>query len=210
MKMEKVDEAAELAALLRRKRMLMAVVALGIISACLYGWWQRVQPPPGAILPPQSEKVEAASRKAGTEVVVYVSGMVKSPGLLKISAGSRVLDAVNAAGGLLPGAEVGKVNLAQPVKDGLHIHVPGVTVQKGTTSTVGNCDTNPAYQKEKININTADTVLLDQLPGVGPALAARIVEYRLTKGPFHDGSDLKKVAGVSEIKYQKIKDKIVW
>ena len=65
-------------------------------------------------------------------------------------------------------------------------------------------------KKEKININTADAVLLDQLPGVGPALAARIVEYRLTKGPFHDGSDLKKVAGVSEIKYQKIKDKIVW
>jgi competence protein ComEA len=125
---------------------------------------------------------------------------------------------VNAAGGLLQGADITKINLALPVKDGMQVHIPGRPPDPQTTATNPGYPATPAAQpaaksspvEAKININTATATELDKLPGVGPALAGRIVEYRSANGPFKEGADLKNVKGLGAAKYEKLKDKIVW
>ena len=219
--MRKVDELEEEASRLRRKkRQILAAAALLIIGVCVYGWVDAVLAPP-PVVTPQRTDVGGSGRKAPEDIVVYVSGMVEHPGVVKVSGGSRALDAVNAAGGLLPGAEVSGLNLAQRLRDGMQIHVPGRPVIKDEGSS-------PQYQPvagaarnssppagapvpaAKVNINTATAAELDQLPGIGPAMAARIVEWRQANGPFQSGEDLKKVQGIGEAKYRKLKDKITW
>ena len=213
--MRKVDESAEQAANLRRRRKILGLAAAGLILVCGVGWWQKTAPPADATLISRSGNAEAA-RRTPQEMVVYVSGMVGRPGVLKVNAGARAIDVVNAAGGLLQGADVTKINLAQTVKDGMQIHIPGRPLEAATATNAypvvpgTQAAAKASSQQQKININTADATELDKLPGVGPALAGRIIEYRNANGPFKDGEDLKKVKGLGESKYEKLKDKIVW
>lgn len=213
--MKKVDESAEQAANLRRRRKLFGLAAASMVLVCGVGWWQKTAPPEDTTLVARTGSAEAA-KQMSQEVVVYVSGMVGHPGVLKVPCGARAIDVVNAAGGLLQGAEVTKINLAQAVKDGMQIHIPGrphdnnaaATVYPVTPGTQAAAKATP--QAEKININTAGAAELDKLPGVGPALAGRIIEYRNANGLFKDGEELKKVKGFGASKYEKLKDKIVW
>lgn len=219
--MREINETEEAAAeLQRKKRRILAVVAVGVVSASFYGWWNKTREPVIETQVSRNDIVEAAKKTQG-DVVVYVSGRVEHPGVVKVIAGSRAIDVVNAAGGLLSGADVAKINLAQVVKDGMQIHVPGQPIivgdanqiqYSGPTGTLRNNApaTGTKRDEEKININTAEASELDKLPGVGPAMAAKIVEYRKANGAFHDGEDLKKVKGLSDAKYQKLKDKISW
>ena len=103
--MRKVDESAEQAANLRRRRKILGLAAAGLILVCGVGWWQKTAPPADATLISRSGNAEAA-RRTPQEMVVYVSGMVGRPGVLKVNAGARAIDVVNAAGGLLQGADV--------------------------------------------------------------------------------------------------------
>ena len=213
--MRKVDESVEQAANLRRRRIILGLAAAGLILVCGVGWWQKTSPPADATLVSRSGNAEAA-RRTPQEIVVYVSGMVGHPGVLKVNAGARAIDVVNAAGGLLQGADVTKINLAQTVKDGMQIHIPGRPQESSALTTRYPSDPSAqaaaksSPQQEKININTAGAAELDKLPGVGPALAGRIIEYRNANGLFKDGEELKKVKGLGESKYEKLKDKIVW
>ena len=112
---------------------------------------------------------------------------------------ARAIDAVKACGGLLPSADADKVNMAQVLKDGAQIIVPEKTAAPAGT----------LLQAEgRISINTADEKALDSLPGIGPAMAKRIVEYRQQQGAFEQLEDLKKVRGLGPAKYEKLKDKI--
>lgn len=214
--MKKIEETQEKETMLWRKRKILAVLAAGLLLLSSYGWWRKTAEPV-TIVVPKTEVAEAA-RRTQKDPVVYVSGMVRNPGLIKLSAGARILDAVNAAGGLLPGAELAKVNLAQPVKDGMQVHVPGRPPEPETRpgtgqnpSPVATATNKPASKpSEKININTADATELDKLPGVGPALAVRIVEYRREHGNFSGEADLVKVPGLGPAKVKKIKDRITW
>ena len=219
--LKKVDEAEEKTVILQqKKRKLLAVAAMGVICVSFYGWWRKTEPPSPTVLISKPEVVEA-SRKTQGEVVVYVSGMVEHPGVVRINGGARAIDAVNAAGGLVPGAEVSKINLAQAVRDGMQIHVPGgpqlrqdssdgqYQAARGATGPSKAAASSPVAEG-KININTADVAELDKLPGVGPSMAAKIVEWRKVNGPFHAGTDLKKVKGIGEAKYQRLKDRISW
>jgi competence protein ComEA len=213
--MRKVDESAEQAANLRRRRKILGFVAAGLILVCGVGWWQKTSPSADATLVSRSGNAEAA-RRTPKEIVVYVSGMVGHPGVLKVNAGARAIDVVNAAGGLLQGADVTKINLAQTVKDGMQIHIPGRPQESSALAIRYPSDprvqaaAKSSPQQEKVNINTAGAAELDKLPGVGPALAGRIIEYRNANGLFKDGEELKKVKGLGESKYEKLKDKIVW
>lgn len=220
--LKKVDEEEEKTALQQeKKRKILAVVAMGVISISFYGWWRKTETSSPAILIAKPDVVEASKKSQG-DVVVYVSGLVEHPGVVRINGGARVIDAVNAAGGLLPGAEVSKVNLAQAVRDGMQIHVPGtprLQQNMGAVNYQGGREAanepkapagSSSVTEEKININTADVTELDKLPGVGPSMAAKIVEWRKTNGSFQDGADLKKVKGIGEAKYQKLKDRISW
>jgi competence protein ComEA len=133
-------------------------------------------------------------------VVVSVVGLVARPGLVTLPSGSRVADAVEAAGGLLPEADPATVNLAAVVADGqqIAVGVPGA----GTGSS--GSPAGPA-QSGPVNLNTATASDLDALPGIGPVLAQRIVSYREQQGRFTSVEQLDDVPGIGPSIYDQLK-----
>ncbi len=137
---------------------------------------------------------------------VHVTGAVQSPGVYELAAGSIVQDAIEAAGGLAPDAEPGALNLARLVHDGDQVLVPSRT----PASTPGTAGAVPATvvaaPNGPLNLNTATAAELETLPGIGPALAQRIVDYRTEHGPFSAIEGLMEVPGIGEGKFEAIKD----
>ncbi len=174
------------------------VFLLGIIGAAV-GWYlgsPAVEPFPtvdAPVVPPTF---------AQSTFPVHVSGWVISPGLVWLMESDLVADAIAAAGGVRPGALLDQINLAQPVGEGDQIHVPGPGERLDPGGTGGNGSDG------LIDLNTADTVTLQQLPGVGPVLAQRIVDYREAHGGFESIEDLLDVAGIGETRLASIRDLI--
>ena len=131
-------------------------------------------------------------------ITVHVSGAVATPGLVELPAGSRVADAVVAAGGALPGADLAALNLAAPLVDGQQLVVPELSGDAPAVASDG-----------RVRINTADAAALDALPGVGPVLAARIVAHRDAHGPFAVIEDLLEVPGIGEAKLAGMRDFVI-
>lgn len=124
---------------------------------------------------------------------VHVSGAVLRPGLVTVSVGARLVDAIAAAGGFTAEADQSAVNLARAVNDGEHIVVPVLGAAAGTSGTASGADAGAL-----INLNTADQAALETLPRVGPAMAARIIAWREANGGFRSVDDLKQVTGIGE------------
>jgi competence protein ComEA len=124
-------------------------------------------------------------------VVVSVVGLVARPGLVTLPSGSRVAEAIEAAGGLLPEADPASVNLAAVVTDGQQIAV-GVPTAPGA----GGASPPPDGSGGLLNLNTATVSDLDGLPGIGPVLAQRIVDHRTSAGPFTSVEELDDVPGI--------------
>jgi competence protein ComEA len=123
--------------------------------------------------------------------VVYISGAVHHPGVYTVDAGARVADVVSQAGGLRADADMVAINLAAPVTDGQHVHVVAVgLIDVAVPDTASVADTT------QIAINTATAAMLAELPGIGPALAERIVAYRTTHGNFDNMEELGEVPGI--------------
>ncbi len=154
----------------------------------------------------ESRATEAASQK----VTVYVTGAVNNPGVVTLAEGSRIGDAVNSCGGVLPTGDAERINMAQVLKDGQKINVPEKDQAAKALGGSKAKAAGPGSSKkgELININTADAQTLDSLPGVGPSTAQKIIDYRETEGAFQDINDLKKIKGIGEAKFAKLKDKI--
>lgn len=127
-----------------------------------------------------------------SKVFVHVVGAVHEPGVLELKADARVVDAIEAAGGVVDGAAVGAINLARRVVDGEQINVPTEASVNATSSAA----TNSGAPNSLLNINTADANALESLPGVGPALAARIIDWRTSNGSFRTVDDLDQVSGI--------------
>lgn len=147
----------------------------------------------------------AASGGAAGPLLVHVDGAVASPGVYELAAGSRALDAVEAAGGLAEGADTTQLNLAAPVTDGEKVHVPaeGESLPQATGSAgSAGAGADPAGP---VNLNTADEAALDTLPGVGEATARAIVEDREQNGPFASVDDLMRVSGIGEKKLERLR-----
>lgn len=168
-----------------------------------------------------SQDKGAASASDGTSedpptVVVHVDGMVASPGVYQLQGATlRINDAVEAAGGLVEGADTSRLNLAEPISDGEKVHVPAVgegdaTAGEAAVSTSGESSgSGPSASTDGIvNINTATATELTTLPGVGDATAAEIVRDREANGAFTSVEDLMRVSGIGEKKFAKLKDKI--
>lgn len=161
------------------------------------------------------------SKKA---VTVHVVGEINSPGVVTLNEGSRIIDAINAAGGSTEEADLSKINLAYVVEDGTQIYIPSIrdvtTVQEGKksgyiredagdgiiNSNVENDDNKS--QNGKVNINIAGVEKLQTLPGIGQSTAQKIVEYRTKNGKFKTEEDIKNVVGIGDSKYNNLKDKI--
>jgi competence protein ComEA len=135
-------------------------------------------------------------------VRVSVRGAVRAPGIYKLAPGSIVQDAVSAAGGFLPNGDSSRLNLAASVVDGQELRIPFQTPTPGA-GTPSPAD-SPAGRK--INLNTATLEELDSLPGIGPVLAQRIIDYREANGPFQSVDDLLRVKGIGLSLLEQIRD----
>lgn len=198
----------------RGVKALAAVAAVVLLIAALLAW--RARPRVDTVAPPAFETTgttgttgtpagRVAASSAPSEVVVAVGGKVRKPGLVHLPPGARVADALTAAGGPDPGVDVAMLNLARKVVDGELIMV-GVTPSPGVAVPTGPAATGAAAAGGLVNLNTATLADLDGLPGVGPVLAQRILDARDAQGGFTAVSDLRKVDGIGDARYEQLKD----
>ena len=147
-------------------------------------------------------------------ITVHIAGEVKKPGIVNIKEGSRVEDVIKSAGGLTESADITNVNLAHVVEDGIKIRIPSVGenelsyIIEGYGENVLISEQGINTENSLININNATQTELEGLPGIGPSIASRIIEYRTKNGKFKQIEDLKKVTGIGQSKFEKIKDYI--
>lgn len=144
-------------------------------------------------------------------ITVYVSGEVNSPGLVELPSDSRIADAIKACGDFTPLADKAKINLAQKLTDGMQIQVNSKTPVNNSNEQVNDTNSNSPNNNSSsnlININTATKEDLDTLPGIGPATAQKIIDYRQEHGNFSSIEDIKNVKGIGEAKFSKMQDKI--
>jgi competence protein ComEA len=152
--------------------------------------------------PPRGEPVRLLPPPTPEPLQVYVVGAVADPGLHALPPGSRVKNAIDAAGGLLPDANAMAINQAAYVQDGERIYIPQYSQIQSETST-GEIPSRAG--NTLININTASQVELEKLPGIGPATAEKIILYRNEKGYFASIEDILDVAGIGPITYEGLK-----
>ncbi|MBC5806517.1 MAG: helix-hairpin-helix domain-containing protein [Candidatus Eremiobacter antarcticus] len=183
-----------------------------------------VGPSDGAML------VTPAAQSASTlkQIVVYVCGAVRKAGVYRFRPDMRVADGIARAGGAASDADLEQLNLAEPLSDGMKLAVPRkgeLTISAAAPQRAGNSAASPptrhharagrrsagrSTQKlqpgQTLNVNTATEAQLMSLPGVGPSLARRIVEYRQANGPFQTADDLQNVSGIGASKFDKMAD----
>ncbi|PWR08048.1 competence protein ComEA [Micromonospora acroterricola] len=190
----------------RGVRALAVVAAVVVLAAAGWAWRSRPQQEPVAPLVSEAAPATSAGdpRVSGSgELVVAVAGKVRRPGLVRLPAGARLADAVQAAGGALPGVDVALLNPARKVTDG-ELIVVGVTPPPPPAGAVGPAAGGAA--PGPLNLNTATLAQLDALPGVGPVLAQRILTHRDQHGGFRSVGDLRQVDGIGDARYEQLKD----
>jgi competence protein ComEA len=193
---------------------IVLVVLLGLaVAALLLGLGRpRVEPvgstasatvvatgtPASGVAHSEAERADGAP----AELVIHVAGKVRTPGVVRLPPGSRVLDAVDAAGGATKGADLTGLNLARLLTDGEQVVV-------GVPAPAGAAPTNaPGTASGPININTATASQLEELPGIGPALAARILAWRDEHGQFTSVEELQEVSGIGPATLAELADLI--
>ena len=176
---------------------LWAVAVLAAAAVVGWTWLDRpaVDQVPAAVsasVPTGAPTSAEPAESAGDPVVVSVVGQVAAPGLVTLPAGSRVADALAAAGGLLPGADPASINAAAVLSDGqqIAVGVPGAVSPAGAPGPAGS------GAGGLLDLNTATVADLDALPGIGPVLAQRIVDHRTAQGPFTGVDQLDDVSGI--------------
>jgi competence protein ComEA len=187
-----------------------------VVLATLGGaglWYTRSLPKPVAV---QAAPAAAATGVSGGPVVsptptpvpifVDVAGWVRKPGVYEFATGQRVIDAVDAAGGARPGADLTSLNLAAPLTDGTQILVPkagAAPVGAGTGTTIPGAGGSTGGTL--VNINTASATELETLSGIGEVIAAAIVDYRTQNGPFASVDQLEDVSGIGPATMEEIR-----
>ena len=162
----------------------------------------------------QQEKTKEEQAK----IVVHITGAVQNEGIVSLDENSRVADAVEAAGGLKDDADMSKINLAYILEDGMKLKIPSVNdvedseEDKKLTNDESVVESIPESNVKSgtsiVNINKANQTELETLPGIGPSIALKIINYRNENGKFSSIEDLKKVSGIGDNKFENIKSYI--
>ena len=160
------------------------------------------------------------------KIFVYITGEVNNPGIVKLSENSRIIDAINSAGGTTNNANISKINLAYVLKDGMKVNIPNkedlknnnnfdyITMSSGdgkndntseNESSLSSQSDKSNTNKSTVNINTATQTELETLPGIGPSTALKIINYRNENGKFSSIDEIKNVSGIGDSKFENIK-----
>ena len=191
-------------------RLIATAVAVAIVVG---GGWMLVRTPPPsaeATLPvtsgsaPPATLAVPATVAATSTFVVHVAGAVAEPGVYDVRGPARVVDAIEAAGGPTPDAELDSLNLAAPLVDGQRIYLP--VVGEIVAPIADGASGGVRAVSGPIDLNTATPAELEELPGIGPATATAIVEHREGHGPFASVDDLSEVSGIGPAKLEAIRD----
>jgi competence protein ComEA len=154
--------------------------------------------------PPRGNPITLLPAPTPAPITVYVSGNVNQEGLYSLPAGSRINDAIQAAGGFSPDANNSSINLAEILTDGQQINVPEVNSSAAMDGPTRSIDSTLVL----VDINTASLEQLDTLPNIGPITAQEILAYRNTNGPFESIEEIMEVPGIGQAKFEAIKDLI--
>jgi competence protein ComEA len=197
------------AARLRAVATVLLLVVAGVVT-----WWV-LRPPrapatelslpfaPGA---PGSSTASSATTTTAGDVVVHAAGAVVAPGLHRLPAGSRVADLLAAAGGPAGDADLDRVNLAAPVADGERVWFPRVGEEAPpTVAGPSRSGASGTGEPAVVDLNTATAADLEALPGVGPSIAAAIVEHRERSGPFGSVDELLDVPGIGPARLEELR-----
>lgn len=157
---------------------------------------------PEAVAAPLEPVAEAPARAV---LVVHVVGEVRRPGLYRLRDGARIADAVHRAGGPRHGADLAGLNLAAPLVDGVQVLVPSHVATRGMPSTGAGTGAD-ALGVATLSLSSATVEELDELPGVGPITAQKIVDYRAEHGPFASVDDLDAVPGIGPTRIEQLRD----
>lgn len=161
----------------------------------------------------EDDVVETKEEKVVEEVkiIIHVAGEVNNPGIISLKQGSRIIDAIESAGGLTEDADISNVNLAYELEDAQKIYIPSIydleeiaVIQENSENILSSGVKN----NSKVNINKANEGELQNLTGIGLSIAKRIVQYRNENGNFKNLEDIKNVSGIGDSKYENIKDEI--
>lgn len=180
------------------------IVALGTIGlAVVVGAgsvvWSSIKPPvEEVIVDAESESAQTIATEGSRELVIHVSGEVVSPGIISLAEGSRVIDAVERAGGNTSLAALDSINLARLVVDGEHLIIPAEGEVIVSSVAAGGL----------MSLSLASEQELQELPGVGPAIASRIVSWREVNGPFRHVEDILAVSGIGPATLEKFRDRV--
>ncbi|RDU35450.1 hypothetical protein DRW41_18515 [Neobacillus piezotolerans] len=151
----------------------------------------------------RTESPAAVALEKVEQILVDVKGEVKKPGVYRAENDERVIDMIERAGGLTEKADAAQVNFAQRLEDEMVIYIP--ERGKGGEQAI----LTPASTEDgKININKADAAALQEIPGIGPAKAEAIIEYREKNGPFKEPSQLKEISGIGEKTFEKLESSV--
>jgi competence protein ComEA len=192
----------------------LAAWGLALVAVLMLGAWYLSRGGPAVAsssAPPPAIKVQSGDAGGGS-VIVHVAGAVRRAGIYRLRAGARVNDALTRAGGATPRADLDQVNLAAKVEDGRQILVPPrppkssvPTVGAGQTAVPGQTAI-PGQPTVPVNLNTATLEQLDTLPGVGPATAQKILDYREQHGGFGSVEELGEVPGIGDVRLAALRD----
>ena len=152
------------------------------------------------------ESDEGGESGEGGEIFVDIDGAVKNPGVYKVSEGTRLFQVIELAGGLADNASTASLNRAETVYDGQKITV--FSSEGEIPASADSEESNNGTLGGKVNINYADSVTLQTIPGIGPSKATRIIEYRQAQGKFKKIEDIKNVTGIGDMTFENIKEYI--